>query len=136
MILLGISGALVRHAMVAKNPLERWTLFPASIGLGALVFMTSHVPKLAQAAAPIPFEQVSKIFETRCVTCHAAQPTDDVFMVPPKDMIFESETQIRASAEKIYEQVVVTKVMPLGNKTNITMEERNLLGQWIQQIKQ
>lgn len=136
MILLGISGALVRHAMVAKNPVERWTLFPAAIGIGALVFMTAGGPRVADASAPIAFDQVSKIFESRCVTCHSAHPTDDIFKEPPKNMVLESEAQIRAAAEKIYEQAVVTKVMPLGNKTNITMDERNLLGQWIQQIKQ
>ena len=135
LILLGISGALVRHAMVAKRPVERWTLFPAAVGIGALVMMTARAPQIAENLEPISFEKVSGIFQQRCVNCHSAHPTDDVFKVPPKDMILETEPQIRAAAAKIYEQAVVTKVMPLGNKTNITMEERALLGQWLQQIK-
>ena len=41
LILLSVSGAMVRHAMVTNKPVERWTLLPAAIGIAALVFVTA-----------------------------------------------------------------------------------------------
>ena len=38
---------------------------------------------------------------------------------------------IAANAQKIYEQVVVTKVMPIGNLTGMTDDERATLAAWI-----
>ncbi|MDB5895466.1 MAG: hypothetical protein JWQ88_2997, partial [Rhodoferax sp.] len=32
--------------------------------------------------------------------------------------------------QAVYQQAVVTKVMPMGNATNITDAERALIGQW------
>ena len=35
------------------------------------------------------------------------------------------------NAQRAYEQVVVTKAMPLGNVTGITDAERELIGRWV-----
>jgi uncharacterized membrane protein len=41
--------------------------------------------------------------------------------------------QIVAMAPRIRERAVVTRTMPLANKTGITDAERALLGRWIEQ---
>lgn len=136
LITLGVSGALVRHAMVTKVPMQRWTLLPAGLGLVALVFMTRAQSSGAAAlnhGEPVGFAQVNSVFQARCVACHSSAPTDDVFKVAPKGLIFENEDQIRASKTTIYQQVVVGKTMPLANKTQMTDEERALVGQWLTQ---
>ena len=43
LVLLSVVGALTRHAMVTRSPIERWTLAPAAVGLAALVFMTAQL---------------------------------------------------------------------------------------------
>lgn len=128
LIMLSIAGALVRHAMVTKRPVERFTLFPAAILLGALIFKTSADNQLVQGTAA--FAQVQPIFQARCITCHSRNPSDDIFKVAPKNLLLETEAEITAAADKIYEQVIVTRVMPLGNKTQITDDERLLLTKW------
>lgn len=133
LVLLAISGALVRHAMVTKNSKERWTLLPAGLGLLALIFMTAKTQSSMgpQTNQPeVSFEQVSDIFETRCHSCHGSHPTDDIFKVPPKGIIFETQEQIRSFREQIYQQVVVSRAMPLANKTQMTDAERELLEKW------
>jgi uncharacterized membrane protein len=132
---LAVSGALVRHAMVTKVPRERWTLLPASIGLAALVFTTAQPPieNPLISAQHVEFQQVNSIISMRCLACHSSNPTDDVFKAAPKGLIFESEAQIRAVAENIFQQVVVGKTMPLANKTQMTEEERSVLAQWLKQ---
>ncbi len=36
-------------------------------------------------------------------------------------------------AQAIYQQVVVSKIMPMNNSTGITDEERALIGRWFEQ---
>jgi uncharacterized membrane protein len=137
LILLSVSGALVRHAMVTSKPIERWTLLPAACGLAALVFMTSAGTEIKSAGSePILFEQVKPIFTSRCVSCHSQQPTDDVFKVTPKGISLVTEENIHAWLPQIYQQVAVAKTMPLANKTQMTDEERQLLSTWVLQQQQ
>jgi len=136
LIILSVSGALVRHAMVTKKNIERWTLFPAAIGLAALVFMTRAETLIAKDNGEfIEFSTVREVFKARCLTCHGEKPTDDIFKEPPKGVVLESEQQILQMKDKIIEQVVIGKSMPLANKTGITEEERELIFRWLNQHK-
>lgn len=141
LIVLAVSGALVRHAMVTKVTMERWTLLPAAIGLLGLVYMTaalggqnSDTNGKVGSFSPnerVSFERVMPIVQARCWACHSSNPTDDVFKTAPKGVVFENEQQLRLALPQLYQQVVVTKIMPLANKTNMTEEEREILSQWI-----
>ncbi len=134
LIILAVSGALVRHAMVTQVRVQRWTLFPAAIGLAGLVFMTAVGVKINSAPRPpVAFEQVKPIFQNRCISCHSPLPTDDVFKVTPKGISLVNEEGIRAFLPEIYQQVSVARVMPLANKTGMTDEERRLLTDWLKQ---
>jgi uncharacterized membrane protein len=133
LMLLAVSGAFLRHAMVTKNPRERWTLLPASVGLAALVFITSATAKSIPLAQPVEFSQVNSIIQNRCVSCHSARPTDDIFTTAPKGILLDQPEEIKALMHDIYEHVVHVKTMPLGNKTQMTDEERAVIGAWIQQ---
>ena len=68
----------------------------------------------------------------RCAACHAEKPSFEGIASAPKGVLLESESHIRAQAGKIREQAVVTRVMPPGNLTGITEDERALLGRWAQ----
>ena len=135
LILLSVSGALIRHAMVTQNPLQRWTLFPAAIGLAGLVFMTSASFEIKNSGNKnvITFAQVQPIFQKRCVSCHSPNPTDEIFLLAPKGIFLISEENIRAVLPQIYQQVSVAKIMPLANKTMMTDDERTLITNWLNQ---
>jgi len=45
-------------------------------------------------------------------------------------VMFDRPEQIAAHAAEIYQQVVVTKAMPLGNVTEITDQERAKIAAW------
>jgi uncharacterized membrane protein len=131
LIILSISGALVRHTMVTKNQKERWLLLPAFAGLVALIWMTSPAPTAAAMSDVPSFDEVHAIFENRCLQCHSSHPTDDVWKSAPKGVIFETEAQIKMHGAHVFENVVVAKTMPLGNKTQMTDEERAIIGRWL-----
>jgi len=84
-------------------------------------------------ADPVPFAAVRPIVAQHCATCHSAQPTDRTFTTAPKGVELDTPEQIAAQAEAIERVAVTTQVMPLGNRTEMTDGERDLLGRWIRQ---
>jgi uncharacterized membrane protein len=57
--------------------------------------------------------------------CHAEQ-------VQMKNVRLDSPELVKQHAQNVYQQVVVTKQMPMNNTTGITDEERALIAQWFQ----
>ncbi len=136
LILLCVSGALVRHAMVTKNPIERWTLLPASIGLMALVFVSSLSPALmanSERVSAIEYTQIKTIIEARCLRCHSTHNTDENYKIAPKGVVFENLDLVKLHKDKMIVQVS-TNVMPLGNLTQMTEDERVTLVAWLKQL--
>jgi uncharacterized membrane protein len=66
----------------------------------------------------------------RCTTCHSAQPTHPAFPAAPAGVEFDTDQQIVAEALRIHQQAVTTRVMPIGNLTNMTEDERDIIDRW------
>ena len=65
----------------------------------------------------------------RCVSCHAAQPTQAGFAQPPKGVMLETAEQRLQHAAKIAE-TVASRYMPIGNLTGMTDAERAAVADW------
>jgi uncharacterized membrane protein len=78
---------------------------------------------------------VTEIVQNRCVSCHSAHPSDDVFKTAPVGVMFDDMNVFKSYAARVQDRVVVNKTMPLMNKTKITEEERNIIARWIAQNK-
>ncbi len=133
---LGISGAMVRHTMVTKNNLHRWLLAPATLGLLFLVYLTamSAPQPMSVGFLPVSDDQVLSITNKRCLSCHSSNNTDDIFKTAPNGVVFDTKEQLVKLKSKIYDQVVTGKTMPLGNKTKMTNDERELFARWIRSL--
>jgi uncharacterized membrane protein len=83
-----------------------------------------------QNSRQVSFFQVQQVIVQRCVSCHADKPAQPGFAAAPKGVIFESREQIVRHAADIYRQSVSTRVMPLGNLTAMTDDERALIDVW------
>ncbi|MGH8848697.1 MAG: urate hydroxylase PuuD, partial [Polaromonas sp.] len=59
----------------------------------------------------------------RCYQCHGAQ-------VQMKNVRLDSPELVKQHAQAVYQQTVVTKIMPMNNATAITEDERALIGRW------
>jgi uncharacterized membrane protein len=73
------------------------------------------------------------VIHERCQPCHSAQPTDDVWKNAPAGVMLDTPEQIKRLAPRIKERAVISRTMPLQNKTGITQAERDLIGDWIDQ---
>jgi uncharacterized membrane protein len=73
----------------------------------------------------IGYKTVQAVLEQRCHLCHGAQ-------VQMKNVRLDSPAGVKLHAQNMYQQVVVTKVMPLNNATGISEAERALIKQWFE----
>jgi uncharacterized membrane protein len=130
LILLLAAGALIRVWFVDRHRgAQAWTtLVLAAALLGAVAWIA--LPRGASTQVVDDWGRVRDVVAKRCASCHSAQPTQPGIMVAPKGIVLETEAQSRAAAALIVQQSVATRVMPPGNITAMTEEERALLGAW------
>jgi len=139
LITVMLAGVLIRQFFILKHKGKINFAWPAAgvACLGVVAFMIAPQPRPqvasnagGDAANAVSFVKVQEIINTRCVQCHAEQPK----MMPTaaKGIKLDSVDGIKAHAQLIYQQAVQQKAMPLGNVTQITDDERALLGQWFE----
>ena len=134
LVAVSLAGALIRAWFVArhKGRASPWPVVLAVLILLAVAASIAPRTNIATSAMAPTLDQARAVIEHRCTTCHARVPTHPAFPAAPGGVILETEEQILAEANRIYQQTVVTKVMPIGNLTGITDEERQLLDHWYQ----
>ena len=133
------AGALIRQFFVqrhgyhlgrAANP---WPFAAVGVVLivGAILAMapwgaaTKPAPMSETKTQAVTFTEVKVVIDQHCLSCHGAQ-------VQMKNVRLDQKEGIQAHAQNIYQQVSVTKQMPMNNATGITEEERNLIARWFQ----
>ncbi|CAH6970537.1 Urate_ox_N domain-containing protein [Vibrio chagasii] len=85
------------------------------------------------ASAGVSFETINKVIQERCSVCHSATPSHAAFAAAPAGVMLDTPEEIKANVPRIVAQTVTTQVMPLGNMTQMTDEERALIGTWVEQ---
>lgn len=134
-----LAGALIRQFFVLWHSGGRaWWLLAAGAA-GLLAMFAWLAPPMAASNAPAAITQgahadapttaeILPILVSRCATCHSAQPT--LMPSAPKGAMFDTVAQIDARAALIHQQVAVLRVMPPGNLTGLTDDERAAIARW------
>jgi len=131
------AGVLIRHFFNLRHKGRIEWKYPAA-GVALLALLAVLIaPKAPAAQAPgvdtmAQFTQVKHIVDQRCVSCHAAKPTQPGFATAPAGVMLESPALISQNAARIYQQTVQLKAMPLANLTNMTDAERAQIGAWFE----
>jgi uncharacterized membrane protein len=143
------AGAAIRHFFVRWHDGGRaWGLLAgAGVLLVALlawiaprpaapVAMPTTMPAASTAAptdlqTPFPStEAILPVLARRCGGCHSATPT--LIATAPKGVVFDTAEQATRHAPQILRQSAELKLMPPGNLTGLTDDERAALGRWAQ----
>jgi uncharacterized membrane protein len=126
-------GALVRHLFNLRHQERDLRRTAGLVAAGGIVLIVALAPQPQGAAGmtAADFPAVQQVFVARCVTCHSLTPTRQGITAAPKGVMFDTQAEIVANARRAYDQVVVTKAMPLGNVTGMTDDERELIGRWV-----
>jgi uncharacterized membrane protein len=77
------------------------------------------------ATGPIGYKELQPVLAQRCYMCHGEA-------VQMKNVRLDSPEGVASHAQAIYQQAVVTKIMPMNNATNITEAERELIAEWFE----
>jgi uncharacterized membrane protein len=81
--------------------------------------------QLAVAPGQNSFGEVQAILAQRCYLCHGEQ-------VQMKNVRLDSPSALKSHAQQVYQQVVVSKLMPMNNATGITDAERLAVKRWFE----
>ena len=133
--LITIGAAGVKHYLnlKEKGQLSVWVLPVSSLILLGAAFISAPSKNAGACDTTISINEVTNIVNKRCISCHSSRPTDDVYKTAPNGVMFDTPDDIFRKKDLIMQRVVITKTMPQNNKTNITQEERDMIGCWIQQ---
>ena len=136
-----LAGALIRHSFVARHKARLsgqaapWGWAAAGVALLAAVGVwqapTANAPKGpagvhqtgAADDASLLLPQVQVVVKERCVVCHSSA-------APNKGVALDSPELLTSHVQRVYQQVVVLKAMPMNNATRMTPAERELIARW------
>ena len=134
LVLIAGAGLAIRHFFNERHYGRHPWQYPIAgfILLAVAAWWTApHEIALPPVSGPVTLNRVRKIVGERCVTCHAQSPTFPGITQPPAGVILTAPELIVQNSQRIYQQVVVSRIMPLGNATKITDEERAVIAAWI-----
>ncbi len=133
LILIGMmfAGAAIRQFFVlrhghklGRNP-HPWKY--AAVGVVVLIALIVWLRPAPVVAVVLPetvgYAELKPVVEQRCVMCHGAA-------LASKGVRLDSPEELKAHAQAVYQQVVVSKIMPMNNATGLTEEERALFAKW------
>jgi uncharacterized membrane protein len=138
LILLMLAGALIRHSFVARHKAHvehrRAPWEHAVVGtlvlVGLAVWLAPPPPSAAQVAQakaaatqPAGYAEMRAVVDQRCALCHNAA-------VQQKNVALHTPELLKQHAQAVYQQASVLKLMPMGNATQITDDERALIKRW------
>ena len=134
------AGALIRQFFVMRHRGQvMWYLPVGGVALlAAALVVTLPRPVMTEANAAnapvVKLAEIQPILQQRCAACHSAHPT--LMGSAPAGVMFDTPQEISTNAERLYQQAVVLKAMPLGNVTKMTPDEREKIASWFSSGKQ
>jgi len=132
-ISLGAAGVKHYLNLKEKKQLNVWILPVSVVILLAACFISAPSTNPYECKKEVSITEVQAIVKERCLQCHSAHPTDDVYKVAPNGVMYDTPDDIVKKKDLIMQRVVLTKTMPQNNKTNMTEDERNTMRCWIEQ---
>jgi len=133
LVLIGMmaAGAAIRQFFVLRHGFKlgrnRHPWPYAAVGVALLLALIAWLKPVPAPVVAVPetvgFAQVQPVLAQRCVMCHGEA-------LQSKGVRLDSPAEVQRHAQAVYQQVVVTRLMPMNNATGITEEERALVGAW------
>jgi uncharacterized membrane protein len=145
LILMMFAGAAIRQFFVLRHGYKlgrnRHPLPYALVGVAAIVAVIVWLRPAAVGAASVApvatsnttpgagaqhgYPALQALLSQRCYQCHGAQ-------VQMKNVRLDSPQNVKLHAQNIYQQVVVTRLMPMTNATGISEVERQFIKHWFE----
>jgi uncharacterized membrane protein len=133
--IISLGAAGIKHYLNLREKKQQsvWVMPVSVIVLLAACFVSAPAANPNACKSSVSFAEINMIFQSRCVSCHSAKPTDEVYKVAPNGVKYDTPQEIFLKKELVIQRVVLTKTMPQNNKTNMTEEERDKIRCWVEQ---
>ncbi|HAU57452.1 MAG TPA: hypothetical protein DCW87_07785 [Comamonadaceae bacterium] len=140
LILMMFAGASIRQFFVLRHGFKLgrnghpwpYALVGVAVLVGAVVWLRPDTPDFVassalstEVGAGFDYKEVQSVLQQRCVQCHGPE-------VQMKGVRLDTPDQVALRAQLIYQQVVLQKLMPMNNATQMTQAERALIARWVQ----
>ena len=143
LILMMFAGAAIRQFFVLRHGFKLGrNRHPWAYATGGVVMLLAVLVWLRPApvvaielgaagasitgvTAPFDYKLLQPVLAQRCYQCHGE-------VVQMKNVRLDSPQAVASHAQAIYQQVVVSKIMPMNNATGITDAERLLIQRWFE----
>lgn len=137
LVLIAVStvGILARHYFNIRHLSKALWMLPTAL-FGFIMIVMATMPakqKALEAADKVTTAQILPIISERCFSCHSSKPTQPGFVTPPAGLAYDKEGVLENNADKINIQVM-QKIMPLGNLTKMTDDEREQVNRWYRSL--
>ncbi|TAH10956.1 MAG: hypothetical protein EAZ11_10800 [Curvibacter sp.] len=145
LILMMFAGAAIRQFFVLRHGFKLgrnnhpWKY--AAVGVlaivGLLVWLKPVSPPQSaissgatgalatSGSGQIGYKEMQPMLAQRCYMCHGEA-------VQMKNVRLDTPEALSTHAQAVYQQVVVSKIMPMSNSTNMTDAERGMVKQWFE----
>jgi uncharacterized membrane protein len=133
LILMMFAGAAIRQFFVLRhgfklgrngNPLG-YALVGVAVIVATIVWL-KPAPRVASTqTGAVSYAMLQPVLAQRCYQCHGEQ-------VQMKNVRLDTPEDLQRHAQSVFHQVTVTRLMPMNNATQITDEERALVGRWFE----
>ncbi|MEY4295740.1 MAG: hypothetical protein RLY82_1428 [Pseudomonadota bacterium] len=150
LVLMMLAGAAIRQYFVMRHGFKHGRNGnPIKYAVAGVIVILAVIVWLAPSSKPVPQAILDKasqpsspatntdkastaaileIAKVRCVMCHGAA-------LQSKNIRVDSIEALDKNAALIYQQVVVTKLMPMNNATGVTQDEREQIAVWFKAKK-
>ena len=145
--LIFLEGAIIRHwfnTRHARKGNPHWT-WAAAVVIFILIAWLSAAPKLGDRQEEVAsasagrflsaahFPAARDVILGRCSMCHMAEPVYEGVLQAPKNVHLDSDAAIANHATQVAMQAGFSHAMPPGNVTEMTADERALIGEWFRE---
>ncbi|WP_414663310.1 urate hydroxylase PuuD [Horticoccus sp. 23ND18S-11] len=134
LMLMIAAGVSIRHFFNRRHKGVLAWQYPMIGGLllATVAWWTApRIVPLPKVEGAVTLERVRAIMGERCINCHSPVPTFPGLAQPPLGVELHTADALVKNAQRVYQQVVVTRMMPLGNITQMTEQERAVVAAWV-----
>ncbi len=129
---LSVIGVSVRHYFNIRHTPDKkvWILPTALLAMVLMVAYTTPDFDFGDSASDVATADIRPIVNQRCGVCHSATPTQPGFSSAPGGLMFDDDQVLEINAQRVFTATVTSKIMPPGNLSGMTEEERQKIAQW------